>query len=138
MTTTERKNWEAFQLRTAILLGLAVYNRRTDALREFDAAGRKPSQKEADVFALECAAYAESALLRIRSVAGARASLDAMVKVFDAFIAAEAAAGRLVRLGYRNERGNWTILAPADFLRELVAAYRRRGEIRRARLALEQ
>ena len=25
-----------------------------------------------------------------------------------------------------------TVLAPADFLRELIAAYRRRGEIRRA------
>ena len=128
MATTERQDWEAFQVRCAILYGLVVFHRRVAVCVKISATGRQPSQKEMDELADECARYAEAALLRVRSLAGKRASLGAMVRAFEAVFAAEAAAGRRIQLEYENERGNRTVLAPADFLRELVAAFNRRPQ----------
>ena len=130
-TTNEQPAWEAFQTRTAIILGLEVFRKRTELQKRVAARGdRAPEPHEAAACAFECASFAEAALQRMKSLRGTDRAITALAARLEAFIAAEAAAGRRVPLGYWNERGNWTVLAPADFLRELVAAYRRRSTSR--------
>ena len=129
--TNEQQLWEAQQLRSAILLGLTVYHKRTEALR---ATGRASAAgQETDATALECATYAEAALRRLKSVCPAHAGLSVVAERLADFLAAETAAGRCGVLGYTNERGNWCVLVPRDFLLALVTAYNRRGEILRRR-----
>ena len=130
-TTNEQAAWEAFQMRTAIILGLEIFHKRTELQKRVAARGdRAPEPREANGCLFECASFAKAALQRMKSLRGTDRAITALAARLEAFIAAETAAGRCVRLGYWNERGNWTVLAPADFLRELVAAYRRRSTSR--------
>ena len=64
----ELNDWTKMQVRSAILLGHDVYALRTEALRAVGGDANKLSQREADSLALECAAYAEAALLRLESI----------------------------------------------------------------------
>ena len=125
----ELNDWTKMQVRSAILLGHDVYALRTAALLAVGGDANRLSQREADSLALECAAYAEAALLRLESVQ----ENGGYLVVIEAFLAAEHAAGRIAAIGYWNADGKWVSKTAAQFIADLKAAYAQRAAIRRAR-----
>ena len=77
-TTNEQAAWEAFQMRTAIILGLEIFHKRTELQKRVAARGdRAPEPHEAAACAFECASFAEAALLRVKSVRGTDRAITA-------------------------------------------------------------
>ena len=125
----ELNDWTKMQVRSAILLGHDVYALRTAALLAVGGDANKLSQREADSLALECAAYAEAALLRLESVQ----ENGGYLVVIEAFLAAEHAAGHVAAIGYWNAQKKWVSRTAVQFVKDLKAAYAQRAAIRRAR-----
>ena len=157
----ELNDWTKMQVRSAILLGHDVYALRTEALRAVGGDANKLSQREADSLALECAAYAEAALWRLKSVQerginggqgtgrptkpNSEAEVGGavpcapqnkkvnLVVAIEGFIAAETAAGRVAVIGYWNADNKWVNRTAAQFITDLKSAYAQRAAIRRGR-----
>ena len=120
----QMQNWVAGQLRSAILLGLSLYTKRTAAEK---AGGVGGSGSRA--VALECAAYAEAAIWRLKSVQENGGSPQLVVAI-EGFLAAEHAAGRIAAIGYWSADGKWVSKTAAQFIADLKAAYAQRAAFR--------
>ena len=120
----QMQNWVAGQIRSAILLGLSLYTKRTAA----EKAGGVGGSSSRSV-ALECAAYAEAAIWRLKSVQENGGSPQLVVAI-EGFLAAEHAAGRIAAIGYWSADGKWVNKTAAQFIADLKAAYAQRAAIR--------
>ena len=150
----QMQNWVAGQIRSAILLGLSLYTKRTAAEKAGGAVGGSGSR----VVALECAAYAEAAIWRLKSVqenglSGGQGTARPttpdsetevgggvpsapqnkkvnLVACIEGFLAAEHAAGRVAAIGYWSADGKWVSKTAAQFIADLKAAYAQRAALR--------
>ena len=124
----QMQNWVAGQLRSAILLGLSLYTKRVAAEKAGVAVGGSGSR----AVALECAAYAEAAIWRLKSVQE-NGGAPQLVVAIEGFLAAEHAAGRVAAIGYWSADGKWVSKTAAQFIADLKAAYAQRAALRRGR-----
>ena len=123
----QMQNWVAGQIRSAILLGLSLYTKRTAAEKSGSVGG-----SGSRAVALECAAYAEAAIWRLKSVQENGGSPQLVVAI-EGFLAAEHAAGRVAAIGYWSTDGRWVSKTAAQFIADLKAAYAQRAVLRRGR-----
>ena len=121
----QMQNWVAGQIRSAILLGLSLYTKRTAAEKAGGVVGGSGSR----AVALECAAYAEAAIWRLKSVQENGGSTQLVVAI-EGFLAAEHAAGRVAAIGYWSADGKWVSKTAAQFIADLKAAYAQRAAFR--------
>ena len=121
----QMQNWVAGQIRSAILLGLSLYTKRAAAEKAGVAVGGSGSR----AVALECAAYAEAAIWRLKSVQE-NGGCPQLVVAIEGFLAAEHAAGRIAAIGYWSADGRWVSKTAAQFIADLKAAYAQRAALR--------
>ncbi len=132
----ELTEWEEMQIRSAILTWWALVDKRVMALKGFAAKPNGPSEREAESLALECAAYAESALGFLRTLSGDEQFRDLVIAAkVDSFLAKWRAAGKEVSLGYWDEHDRWVGKTTAGFLRDLKTAYSQRAALYARRAA---
>ncbi len=124
----QMQNWVAGQIRSAILLGLSLYAKQGAAHK----AGVVVGGNGYAAVALECAAYAEAAIWRLKSVQE-RGGCPKLVVAIEGFIAAETAAGRVAVIGYWNAENKWVSRTAAQFITDLKSAYAQRATIRGGR-----
>ncbi len=145
------ENWVAGQIRAAILLGLSLYTKQAAAEKAGIVGGNG-----VNALALECAAYAEAALLRLESltenggqgtgrptkpnsesqVGGGVPSAPlnmGYLAAIEGFLAAEHAAGRVAAIGYWSAENQWVSKTAAQFITDLKSAYAQRAAIRHAK-----
>ena len=120
----QMQNWVAGQIRSAILLGLSLYTKRVAAEKTGGVGG-----SGSRAVALECAAYAEAAIWRLKSVQENGGSPQLVVAI-EGFLAAEHAAGRIAAIGYWSADGKWVSKTAAQFIADLKAAYAQRAALR--------